>query len=414
MRKECVLSVLLVVPSAAPAAELKDYVSLSLRNSPALKAAGAGLDAAKAGLDAQRRGLLPDFSGTVEEGYSVYDAAAGADLRDGVTGRAALEAAVDLKGIVAGTPRLGRLEADKAAAELELARRGITRDTAASYYRLYSLVQKRKDYAGADGYFASHLADIKALGERGLDVKLDLLRADVQRRALAADAADIDAAVASELAGLNGAAGAAFKLSDLPFSDIPSPAPPSAPPPAARATPSALALEGRLGSLEADAAAEALRQSAYAAVPGLTVGLGRALSPIDPATERWRAYAAVTVDIFGFGRRAAERRRLAAEAENRRQLALENTRRLDLEAGRLEAGLTAAAAACGEAARTLAAAEEGLDAAGEYYRQGKIKETDLLAVFSEYFSARERSRDALGAWLEKKAERDYLLGGEGL
>lgn len=409
MKSYRILAVLLAIPGPASAAGLQDYVSLTLQNSPALKAAASGLDAARAGFDAQRRALLPAVSGTVEEGYSTYSNDSG--LNNGITGRAALEAAVDMKGIAAGAPRLGRLEADKAAAELELARRGLARDTAAAYYRLHVLAGKKKDYAEADSYFASHLADIKALGERGVDVKLDLLRADVQRRSLAADAADIDTGLASELAGLNGTAGSSFSLADLPFSDIPSPAVPA---PAARQAPSALALQGRLGALEADSAAEALRQSAYAAVPGVIFGLSRSLSPIDPATERWRAYAAVTVDIFGFGRLAAERRKLAAEAENRRQLALYTKGRLNQEAGRLEAGLAAAAAACAGAGRTLAAAEAGIGVAGEYYRQGKIKETDLLAVFSEYFSAKERSRDALGAWLEKKAEREYLLGGEGL
>ena len=52
--------------------------------------------------------------------------------------------------------------------------------------------------------------------------------------------------------------------------------------------------------------------------------------------------------------------------------------------------------------------------AKEYYRQGKIKETDLLSVFSEYLEARQQSWEALDTYLDKKAGLDYLLAGSAL
>jgi outer membrane protein TolC len=57
------------------------------------------------------------------------------------------------------------------------------------------------------------------------------------------------------------------------------------------------------------------------------------------------------------------------------------------------------------------AAAGNLETAKLYYTKGKIKETDLLSIFSEYLDAKQQSRDALGRYLDKKVELSYLLAG---
>jgi outer membrane protein TolC len=319
-----------------------------------------------------------------------------------MTGSAALELSLDLPKLLGGYPRLSRLEADKAAILLAIAKKEAARDVTAEYYRLYVLTAKRADYTAAGGYFDAQINDVEHLGKQGLDVKLDLLRSDLKRRSLAAEAVALDAEIAGSLMTLNSAAGAGFKTDDFAFTDIPQPASGAV----SGATVSS-ALETRLDELEAGSAGEAYRQSAYAAAPSFTLGVSRSLRPIDPATELYRTYAAVNLDIFGFGQREAERRSLLGEWEYQKGLAADNRRKLELEKSRLSSEMDNAALACLAARANLFAAEKSLETSKEYYRQGKLKETDLLDIFSDYFSIKELALDSLGQYLDRLAGLGY-------
>lgn len=392
--------------TAAPAraADLKDCTARALAYSPAVKAYERQLASAQAAADRDGKARLPRLSASADDGYSAYSAASG--LEDGLTGTLGLQLDWDLPKALSGYQRLADLETRKSRLLLETARRTLARDVAKDYYRLHILAAKKADYDGARSYFTSHIADIEELGDRGVDVKLDLLRAGMQLRALGVAEAAIETDLRAALLSLNSATGGGFREGDFAFADIPAPARAAAPAGAAAAAP-----ETRLNALDQASAEEAYRQSGYFYAPALAFGVNKAVTPIDPATERSRAFLSLSLPVFDFGQHAADRRALREDAEYRRQLALEERRRLEVSIRTLTAGMDNAAAACADAGAGLADADKALRTAGEYYRQGKIRETDLLSVFADYLAAKEQARDALGDYLDKKADLDYYAEG---
>ena len=392
---------LATVAGTLQAANLKDCVGLAAANSAAVKAYEEKLNASMAANERDRKALLPQLSAAGEEGYSTYARQAG--LEDGLTGKVGLQLNWDLAKVLAKYPRLSRLEADKARVLLTLAQKALARDVAKDYYQLHVLVGKKTDYAAAQDYFSSHIKDIERLRDQGLDVKLDLLRASIQLKSLAVSAATIETDIAGALLSLNSATGGKFETADLAFSDIPVPAGMETP-----AAGEAAPLEARLDELETETAAENYRQSAYAYAPSLTFGVDRSVTPIDPATELYRTFLALNIGIFDFGQKAADRKSLLAASEFQRQTALDNRRKLLLAAARLEGEIRNAAFACRITALNLADADKSLETARDYYRQGKIKETDLLTTASDYLGVKEQARDALAQYLDKLADLYYL------
>ena len=399
------LAALLAAGGTASAADLKECLGLAAANSPALRAYEQKLSGALAANDKDRRSLYPQLSLSGEEGYSAYSGEAG--LKNGITGSAGFEFAWDLPKALAGYPALSRIEADKAGVLLEQAKKELERDVKRDYYKLYILESKQADYAAAREYFDSHIKDIKRLEDQGLDLKLDLIRAGMQLKALATTEAGIQAEFENVLLSLNSASGGNFKREDFKFEDLPAPGLIEA---SAGAADGAL-LATRLDELDLAGTREAWRQSAWGYAPTVALGTRKSLSPIDPAAELKRTYLTINLPVFDFGQRAAERKTLQREAEAQQSLAMENNRRLKLSIKQLRGEVKNAAAACAAASSGLVDADKIIETAKAYYRQGKIKETDLLSVFSEYLDAKQRARDALDNYLDKKAGLDYLLAG---
>lgn len=415
-KKSLAAVILLAAAGRGYAADLKDCVSLAAANSPALKAYGEKLSSTLAAADRDRKALLPQLSASGEEGYSAYGKDSG--LSNGLTGRAGLQLAWDLPKVLAGYPRLSRLETEKAAASLALAKKTLERDVARNYYQLAILLGKKADYETAREYFSSHISDIEKLGDKGLDVKLDLIRTGIQLKSLEVSASDIGAQVRAALLSLNSATGGSFGPQDLSFGDLPSPEAAGAyadtGTPAAFPPGSAAALLTSLDELELGTALESYHQSAYGWAPSLALGLDRAITPIDPATERYRTAISASLPVFDFGQRAADRKSLKRAGEYQRGLNRDNARQLALSIAGLEVEMYNAASSCAAAQANLKDADESLETARDYYRQGKLKETDLLSIFSEYLAVKEQARDSLGLYLDKKADLDYLLKGGSL
>ncbi len=385
------------------AADLKECLTMASANSPAVKSYEEKLSASMSAQKSARRALLPALSVSGEDGYSTYSSGSG--LNDGMTGTLGAQLAWDLPKVLAGYQRLAGLETDKSRLLLEMARRTLARDVEKDYYSLHILASKKADYAEAKAYFLTHIASIEELGDRGVDVKLDLLHANMQLRSLGVTAAGVEADLKSALMSLNSATGGNFKEDDFRFADVPAPAESRVPPGLAATAP-----ETRLNDLELRTAEENYRESGYFYAPTVGLGVNRAITPIDPATERTRAFLSVSLDVFDFGRHTADRKSLLAEREAQRAANIEDLRRLRLSMETLRTGIDNAAATCAAAEAGLSDADKAMKTADEYYRQGKIKETDLLSVFSDYLAAKEQARDALGDYLDKKADLDYIEG----
>ncbi len=406
------ISATFIFPGRLFALGLDDCVKMAVANSRALKAYGRLSRSSEQAYKSAKASLRPALSASGESDYTVYQGGSG--LRDGLLGQAGVQLSLDLRKTLAGA-ELERLDTEKSGLEAKLAEKDIIRGVTQDYYKLYILLKKRDDYDEAVKYFQSHIEDIEKLEHAGMDLKLDRVRAEIQLNSLEVARRALDADMAAVLKSLSSAAGKDLKAEEMVFDDGPAlleglsgreerPAAGSAAP--------LLSFSVRLNRLETASAFEAYRRTGFVYAPALQFGLARNISPIDPAMELYRTYLAVSLDVFDWGARAggkqaaleAYRARVETEAENKRQLAL--------SLAQLGAGMRSAASVYDALRSNYLSAAGNLETAKTYYRQGKIKETDLLSIFSEYLAAKEQSRDALGLYLDKKTELEYLRAGE--
>lgn len=406
------IAVLFCLPARLSALDLDGCVKMALASSHSLKASQLRIEASRAAYSKDRKSLLPSLTVTGEDGYNRYQAEAG--LRDGLTGQVGAQFSWELGKNLAGFPETSRLELEKALLERDLSEKDVIRGVTQDYYRLYILLGKRADYAEARSYFSSHIEDIEKLETAGLDVKLDRVRAEIQLKALELTGKELETGIAGALKSLSYAAGAELRAEDLVFDGgagafgrLPSIDGGSLA--ASTCCPDAeVLLSARLDRLETSSALEVYRQSKFAYAPVLALGLTRNLDIIDPATELYRTYVAVSLPLFDFGARGQERKALLRGYEARRETELESRRQRRLALETLAAEIESAAASYAGLRKNYEAAAGNVETAKLYYAKGKLKETDLLSIFSEYLDAKQQSRDALGRYLDKKAELAYL------
>ncbi len=405
---------LAICPAQAFALDLDGCVSMALAASHALRSSEQKINSARSAYSRDRRSLFPVLSVSGEDGYNRYQAGSG--LRDGLTGTTGARFSLDLKKNLSDYPELSRLELEKSRIQRDLAEKDIVRSVTQDYYRLYILLGKRADYSEARKYFSSHIEDIEKLENAGLDLKLDRVRAEIQLKSLELTARDLDTDIDGVLRSLSSATGAELRAEDLTFQGGPESFGrlPGQDGIAAISTCCAGAegvFSARLDRLETNSAYETYRQSRFSYAPTLELGVARNLAIIDPATELYRTYIAVSLDVFDFGARAEERKAYLHDYEARKEAELENQKQLRLSLDRLAAEMNGAAVSYDGLKKNYEAAAGNLETAKLYYTKGKIKETDLLSIFSEYLDAKQQSRDALGRYLDTMTELAYLRAG---
>lgn len=410
------IAAIFVSPARLFALGLEDCVKMALSASHALKSSEQKINFSQAAYGRDRKARLPSLTVFGEDGYNRYQAGSG--LRDGLTGLVGAQLSLDLKKNLSGYPELSRLELEKSRLQRDLAEKDIVRGVTQDYYRLYILLGKRADYSEARAYFSSHIADIEKLEAAGLDLKLDRVRAEIQLKALELTALELDTEIDGVLRSISSAVGRELRAEDLAFEGGPESLGrlPGEDGLAAVSTCCADAdgvYSARLARLETSSAYQTYRQSRFYYAPTLQLGVTRNLDIIDPATELYRTFIAVNLDVFDFGARAEEKRSFHYDYEARQETEQETRKQLRLSLDRLAAEIDGAAAAYSGLKKNYEAAAGNLETAKLYYTKGKIKETDLLSIFSEYLDAKEQARDTLGRYLEKKAELAYLGAGAG-
>lgn len=396
---------------AAPTS-LDDCVAAALKASPALAALRAQAQAAVAGYSQDRDGRWPGLTLSDQENYSAYQAAAG--FSDGTENFANAELALDLQSWIASPAALSRQRVRRIALQAAQLRVQLGREVAGAYDRLMVLELQADEGRQAAAYVDGHLGDIQRLRRLGVDVQLDLLRAGSQRRSLDLAAVARDAEIQDQVAALRSLTGL-----DLTADDFrPDPAWVASVVQADAEDPGQVldqrlldTLPGRLAALDLETARLATRGTGPVALPTVKLGLNHAFQAIDPATPVDQAYAALSLYAFDWGQRAAAAREkaqaLAAQAaDNREQL-----RQLRLDAGRLAVDRDAARRAYALSVDLLGDAQKAMGIAKTYYRQGKIKETDLLSIFSDYLTAQQQRDVALQTLLDKRADWDALWEG---
>ncbi len=244
-------------------------------------------------------------------------------------------------------------------------------------------------------------------------MELDLRRAGSQRRSLDLAANAQAAETQDTLAALRSLTGLELKADDFQADPAWMASVGQAPADPATALDQRLlgTLRGRLAGLDLEAARLATRGTGPIAAPTLKVGVNHAFQAIDPAVPLDQTYASLSLNAFDWGQRAAEGRQRAQELAAQEGDTREQLRLLSLDAGQLATDMAAARRAYALSVDLLGDAQKALGIAKGYYRQGKLKETDLLSVFSDFMSALDQRDAALQAVLEKQSQWDALWEG---
>jgi outer membrane protein TolC len=405
MSVKMMVALLTLSACGAQAADLKTCISLAQQNSPLLKAYESKLAASASAYEKDKKAGLPQITGSAGAGYYQYGDEA--DLSNGVAAQVAVAVNWDLEKYSAKIANLSAIELERNGLLKTMAQNQIAQDVSVDYYKLYVLEGKKADYAAAATYFETHIKDIDRLQSAGVDVKLDLIRAGMQLKTLRAEAEDLQGDIDETLLSLNSATGGALKETGLDFSALPDPKDQTA----QVALPSAETLyPAKLDELDTKSALESSRQSEYNNMPSLQFGVERNVHAMDPNTEQYHGYVALNFNIFDYGAHLRERDELKKTAQYQSDAARDNLKKLQLSVAQLAQEIKLSANACLRARETLSDANASLDTAALYYRQGKIKETDLLSTFSDYFEVQKKTRDTLDEYLSKKNQFDHLLG----
>jgi len=388
-------------------------VDSALNNSPAVASLRAKVQAAGYAYAKDRRGLLPALALSDQENYATYKPAAG--FGDGTENIANGEFSMDLQKWIASPAALSRVDVRRNRLLLAQAQALLLHDVTLAYDKVMVLRRKAEERRQAASYIDGHIKDIRRLRSLGLDVELDLLRAGSQRTTLDLSAATQDADLQNSLAALRSLCG--MRLQPRDFQPDPAWLASVTSDPGVPGSPLGPKLEdtlkGRLIDLDLDSARLATRGSGPIAAPEFRAGVNHAFQAMDPATPVDQIYASLTLNAFDWGQRAAEGHQRASELAAQRKDTEEQLRQLRLTADQLSVDIAAARKAYAISAALLHDANKGLQIAETYYRQGKIKETDLLSVFSDFLAAQDQQNTALQEILDKRVEWEALWAGVG-
>ena len=415
----------------ACAVTLEQCKTMALYNSKLLQAYENLIESSIFANRKDKSSLLPQISGFYQPDYVQYGKNADFAHHHGYRNTVGVTLSIDIPKILSDYPQLSNLEIEKSKLITKIAANEILKQVTQEYYQLYVLLEKKSYYSIAQSYISTHIKDIEALQSKGVDVKLDLIRANVQLRSLYISRSNINQDVTNVLTSLNSIMNTEYKEPDFSTMD--------APDMAALATdqtifdenapetemensyierlekilPQRLANleQSKLDGLDVSVAREKYRQSDYSYLPFLEGGFEHNAHTIDPGIETDRAFILLNFNIFDFGQRANEKRQLKYAYESQKGLFDENQRKIKVRIDQIITQIENIQTTYRNAGENLTNAAKALDVAREYYQQGKIKETDLLNIFAEYMNAKDQDYDILYDFFFKKAELDSLIRG---
>lgn len=406
--KEKVMAVAMVgclaLPMQALAVSLDECVDASFRKSAELVSLDHRVTSAKIALERDSRGLLPTLSVSDEAAYSTFGSDSG--ITDGMDNKANAEFELDLQKFVSRPQRQSALAYRRAQVLTRQARTQLRLEVIQAFNRCLLMVRKDGEHARAMAFVDGHIHDIQRLQNMGMDVALDLLRAESQRKALDLASNNDDAQFQASLGVLNGRTGLDLGAKDFDPAQAQ----------AIAETVTAQEVEARvagrlmrvaasqLAAIDLESAQVAVDASGPLSAPLVHLGLDHSFAAADPATPLNRGYASFSLPLVDWGQKALEARQLRADLEVQRLEGEAQAQDLRLQATQLASDLAHAQKAYGISSDVAQDSEKGMEIAKAYYRQGKVKETDLLSVFSDYLTAQDQRDDALLECMDKQAE----------
>jgi outer membrane protein TolC len=409
---------------------LEECKTKALNNSKLLQAYENLIESAVYANRKDKSSLIPPITGFYRPDYVQYGPHADF-TRHGFRNQVGVGFSIDMPKLLADYPQLSGLEIEKNKLITKIAANEILKQVTQEYYLLYVFLQKKSCYASAQSYIDTHIKDIEDLQSKGVDVKLDLIRANVQLKSLFISRSNMNEEVTNALVSLNSLMNTEYKESDFSNMDAPDLAAlpadqtvsdENSPRTNGKSTyiehikqvlPQKLAglEQSRLDGLDVRVAKEKYRQSDYSYLPSLELGYEHNAHTIDPAAETDVVFLSLNFQIFDFGQKSNEAQELRYAYVSQKFIFDENQRKLKVQIYQLITRIENIQTTYKNAGENLKNAEKALDTARDYYQQGKIKETDLLSVFGEYISAKDQNYDILYDFFFKKAELDSLVKG---
>lgn len=419
-----------------PAARLTlaEAVATALREHPALRAAGHGVEAAQARVGLARAGFLPrvDFS----EGYARSNNPVftfGTKLNQGRFGTAdfAIErlnrpdptgnfqTRVELsQSLFAGGQTLRGMEgAAKAAQAVDAGRSRTAQEVAFGVARAYHAVQDAQERLGVvEAAIRTAQGSRDLIRERfraGLVVEADLLAAEVRLASLEQEAIAARHGLEVARATLNDAMGApleaAFELAD-PLAE-------RAPRFGTEGGLERLALEHRPDfretALQEEAAEKAVQKARGAFLPALDLRAAYELNHFNPTAngqDNWAVGLVLSFNVFQGGTHRARLQEAVAERERVRALRARQASAIRLEVQRAARDVRTAREQVAVAARAVGQAEERLRITRDRYEAGLTTIVDLLAAESALTEARGNRAQALVRYNVSLAALELALG----
>ncbi|MDE2028158.1 MAG: TolC family protein [Candidatus Omnitrophica bacterium] len=391
-------------PGPAFAVSLQDCKKLSLQNSPLL---AAYENLIKSSIYSYRRDKSSLY-GRLNAFYQPDNIQFGdrSDLarKHGFETRVGSSISWDLQKILTDFPALSRLDLTKSRLLESMARNELIKNVTQNYDRLYVLSMKKKDYLNILRLFQGHINEIKKLQSKGVDVAFDLGRAQIQYRSLTVNLKNINNEIKDVLFSLNSMMNTSYQESDFSVMDMPD---------MGLGMPMALNYstleESRLDRVELESARESFKQSRFYYLPTVQLGMEHNVNTVDPNVEEYRSFLSLNFDIFDFGQRANEEKRLKYNYEYQKELFADNQRKLRLKIEQMSHDIKSLRDVYRSTLDNFNNAKSSIETAQNYYRQGKIKEIDLLGSLSDYLTAADQSYEALYNFLSQKAELEAVL-----
>jgi outer membrane protein TolC len=390
---------------------LNDCVDSALKNSQLLAALRANVQAADSAYARDRSSLGPTLALADEASYSTFGPEA--TFSNGSENRANAELSMDLQRLLAPPSALSRLDLQRNQMLLIQAQGQLRRDVTQAYSKVLILLRKSAEQAQAKDFVDSHIRDIERLQSSGLDVALDLLRAKSQSKSLDLSALNQSGDLDDTLATLRSLTGLTLSATDfdvegdlaLVSSTIPADGP------AALSEKILQTVQAKLTALDLQSAQAAAQGSGRFSAPSLRLGLDHSFLAIDPNAPLDRVYGGLSFNAFDWGQQGHATDQLHLQLKAQEQASAEQERAQRLYANQVLSDLKHAAQAYALSASLVQDAQQGLEIAKVYYRQGKAKESDLLSVFADYLAAIDQRDESLLSLLNKKAEWDAIWDG---
>ena len=373
-------------------------------------------------LEAHNRSSRESFRGSENSLWPGINASLQMEETDTYRTEFGVEISFPLQKILGGASRENSLRLEQGLLNGFLSREEIRLRVTRQYLSVYLLSRREEIFRDAEDFYRSHIRDIDRLLYRGVDLRYDRSRSEVERGILETRRKEVARDLQNALLEISSLAGRTFDLEELDFSglepenqkiystnDFRDFSNRSRVEEVLEETIQKTAL-WRMESLSRDLAENLYNQSRYYAVPSLVVG-SRVMGyqKREAWDDDYQVYIAASLPVSDLYIRNHEEEMRRQDYISRKKILEDYGREFRLQIRQLVGDIDYSYGACEMAKKNVKEAKASVDLAAIQYRRGRIKEIDILDTYSRYLNTREDSIDKLRQFYEKNLKLSFLL-----